>query len=146
MNKIYNMHIEKCAEIDSKAFASAKAILGIDDALNMWDVRNVLREDLSKVSCIVAGFPCTSISSIGQQQGFSNTCLDCNHTFSSLDVDEIGVCPICGSRNIEETPSSLVAYVIEAIKKIRPQLVVMENVANFATSKKFKADLIKLMT
>ena len=43
MNTFYNMHIEKCAEIDSKAFASAKAILGIEDALNMWDVRNVLK-------------------------------------------------------------------------------------------------------
>lgn len=144
MFEIFNMHIEKCAEIDEKAFASAKAILGIGDALNMWDVRNVLREDLSKVNCIVAGFPCQSISSIGEQAGISNTCLDCNHTFSPLDVDEIGICPMCGSRNIEETPSSLVAYVIEAIKKIRPQVVVMENVANFATSKKFKADFDKV--
>lgn len=144
MFEIFNMHIEKCAEIDEKAFASAKAILGIGDALNMWDVRNVLREDLSKVNCIVAGFPCQSISSIGEQAGISNTCLDCNHTFSPLDVDEIGICPMCGSRNIEETPSSLVAYVIEAIKKIRPQVVVMENIANFATSKKFKADFDKV--
>ena len=57
MKKLYNKHIEKCAEIDPKAFASAKVLLGIEDAVNLWDVRNVLREDLSKVTCIVAGFP-----------------------------------------------------------------------------------------
>ena len=117
MHEIFNMHIEKCAEIDEKAFASAKAILGIGDALNMWDVRNVLREDLSKVTCIVAGFPCQSISSIGEQAGISNTCIACNHTFSPLDVDEIGVCPVCGNRNIVETPSSLVAYVLVSFNK-----------------------------
>ena len=144
MKELYYKHIERCAEIDPKAFASAKVLLGIEDAMNLWDVRNVLREDLSKVTCIVAGFPCQSVSSIGEQAGISNTCLDCGHTFSPLDVDVIGVCPVCGSTNIEETPSSLVAYVLEAIKKIRPPLVVMENVSNFATSRKFRTDFEKI--
>lgn len=142
--KKYHKCIEKCAEIDEKAFASVKALLGLKDALNMWDVRNVLREDLRKVTCIVAGFPCQSLSSIGEQAGISNTCLACGHTFSPLDVDEIGVCPVCGSRNIEETPSSLVVYVLEAIRKIKPKLVVLENVVNWATSKKFRPDFEKV--
>ena len=141
---LYSKHIEGCAEIDDKAFASAKALLGIEDALNMWDVRNVLSFDLRKVTCIVAGFPCQSVSSIGEQAGISNTCLDCKHTFSPLDVDVIGVCPVCGSTEIEETPSSLVSYVLEAIRKIQPELVILENVANFATSKKFRSDFEKI--
>ena len=141
---LYSKHIEGCAEIDDKAFASAKALLGIEDALNMWDVRNVLSFDLRKITCIVAGFPCQSISSIGEQAGISNTCLDCKHTFSPLDVDVTGVCPVCGSTEIEETPSSLVAYVLEAIRKIQPELVILENVANFATSKKFRSDFEKI--
>lgn len=141
---LYSKHIEGCAEIDDKAFASAQALLGIEDALNMWDVRNVLSFDLRKVTCIVAGFPCQSVSSIGEQAGISNTCLDCKHTFSPLDVNVIGVCPVCGSTEIEETPSSLVSYVLEAIRKIQPELVILENVANFATSKKFRPDFEKI--
>lgn len=146
MKELYNKHIERCAEIDPKAFASAKVLLGIEDAVNLRDVRNVLREDLSKVTCIVAGFPCQSVSAIGEKLGLANCCKnpECGHSFSPLDVDVLGVCPVCGGTDIEETPSSLVAYVIEAIRKIRPQLVVMENVANFATSRKFRTDFEKI--
>lgn len=143
MKDLYNKHIVACAEIDQKAYASASVLLG-EEIVNLWDVRNVLNYDFKNVSCIVAGFPCQSISSIGEQAGISNTCLDCGHSFSPLDVEEIGVCPVCGSRNIEETPSSLVSYVLEAIKKFQPKLVILENVANFATSKKFKADFEKI--
>ncbi len=146
MNKLFNKRIVGCAEIDKKAFASAQALLGIDGALNMWDVHNVLSENYKKVNCIVAGFPCQSISSIGEKAGITNRCLnsDCGHIFSPLDVDDIGCCPICGTTNIDETPSSLVVYVLEAIRKYSPDVVIMENVANFATSKAFKSDFEKV--
>ncbi len=148
MNKLFNKRIVGCAEIDKKAFASAQALLGIDEALNMWDVHNVLNEDYEydKVNCIVAGFPCQSISSIGEKAGITNRCLnsDCGHIFSPLDVDDIGRCSVCGGTDIEETPSSLVAYVLEAIKKYSPDVVIMENVSNFATSKAFKSDFEKV--
>lgn len=146
MKENFKKCIVACAEIDSKAFTSAQALIGVEEILNMWDVRNVLNCDLTDVNCIVAGFPCQSISAIGEKLGITNYCKnpECGHTFSPLDVDVIGVCPICGSTDIEETPSSLVSYVLEAIRKIRPQLVVMENVANFATSKKFRSDFEKI--
>lgn len=148
--KKFNKRIIACAEIDKKAFESASALIGVDKTLNMWDVRNIINYDLRDVNCIVAGFPCQSISSIGNKRGIMNRCLnvECNHSFSPLDLDieEPGICPLCGSRNVEETPSSLVVYVLLAIKKIKPKLVVIENVANWATSKRFKADFEKIQS
>lgn len=145
MKDLYNKHIVACAEIDKKAFESEKVLLG-EEIVNLWDVRNVLSYDLKNVSCIVAGFPCQSVSSIGEKLGITNYCKnpECGHSFSPLDVDVLGVCPVCGCTDIEETPSSLVCYVLEAIKNIKPEFVILENVANFATSKRFRADFDKI--
>lgn len=136
--------IELCSEIDRKAFENACKLNSIAFDKNIWDIRNVLNISLEGINCIVAGFPCQSISSIGAQGGFMVKA-SCGHTFSALDVEEHGVCPICGTeiKYDTETPSSLVSYLMIAIQKAKPALVVIENVANWV-SKRFRGDFDKV--
>lgn len=134
----FNYEVVACAEIDKFAFASAKELLDIKDCINMWDVRNVLRYQLPAFNCLFAGFPCQSLSLIGKGAGVSWTC-ECGHTYNPLDLppDRRFICPECGceSENRNETPSSLIVYVLKAIELYHPNLVILENVANLLSAK-----------
>lgn len=99
------------SEIEQNAIKSYSLIHGIDENLNLGDIKEINIDKLVDFDLLLAGFPCTDISHNGKQQGF----------------------------NDKTTSSGLVNYAIEIISIKKPKFIVFENVKNLI-SKRFKED------
>lgn len=101
-------------EIDKYASRAYSQIHGVNEELNIWDVRKVNTILMNDVDLITYGFPCQDISVAGKQRGFKDA--EGNKTRSGLFFDAL--------RIIEET---------------RPLYAIAENVKAL-TSKKFEKE------
>lgn len=71
--------------------------------------------------------------------GASWSCNRCEHTYNPLEVHYSvrQSCPICGSKDIEKTRSSLLVEWLRFLKEKNPRFAIYENVKNI-TGKKFE--------
>lgn len=103
------------SEIDKYAIKSYCAIHGVDESLNLGDVVTLANNDEllkslkdKNIDLLTHGSPCTTFSASGKQTG----------------GDE-------GSG----TPSSLMWYSVNIIKKVKPKIIIWENVKNVLSSR-----------
>lgn len=102
-------------EINKYASKAYSLIHNVKESLNLWDVRNVSRENVNgDVDAMTWGFPCTDLSNAGLQKGF---------------VDEEG--------NV--TRSGLYYEGIRILKMLKPKFSIIENVKALI-SKKFSKE------
>lgn len=133
------------AEIDKFSSIGYDAIQGTRPEDNDGDVTtmNMLKaiEKYFGIEFFCLGFPCQDLSLNGAENGLKWQCLACGHEYNPLTVppEERDKCPVCqGSENITKTRSSLLVYSLEFIRKVKPKVVLIENVANFVKSSKFR--------
>lgn len=95
-------------EIDKYASKAYSLVHNVDESLNLWDIRNV---DVSYlVDLLVHSSPCTNVSIAGKNEG-----------------------AVKGSG----TQSALIYESIRIIQKIKPKVIVYENVTNILSRKHF---------
>ena len=133
------------AEFDKFASIAYDAILGTRPEDNDGDVTamNMLKaiEKYLGIEFFCLGFPCQDLSLNGVRNGLRWHCGSCGHEYDPLTVppEERDKCPNCQSgENISKTRSSLLVYSLEFIRKVKPKVVLIENVANFAKAAKFR--------
>lgn len=133
------------AEIDKFASIAYDAMHGTRPEDNDGDVTaiNMLKaiEKYLGIEFFCLGFPCQDLSLNGAGNGLKWHCGACGHEYDPLTVppEERDKCPNCqGSENISKTRSSLLVYSLEFIRKVKPKVVLIENVANFVKSAKFR--------
>lgn len=104
-------------EVDKFAVKSYCAVHGIDEKLNLGDIKMVAEKERNGNSCLqdfdlmTWGFPCQDISVVGKQKGFVDE--QGNQTRSGLYYDGLGI-----------------------LKSKKPKISIIENVKNL-TGKKF---------
>jgi len=112
IKKIIQWTLACFCEIDSYAAKAYCAIHGVDESLNLIDIKKVNIDKLPDIDLMTWGFPCTSISRAGKQTGF---------------IDKSG--------NL--TQSGLYYEGLKILKAKKPKISFIENVENL-TSKRFK--------
>ena len=140
------------SEIDKYAIKSFCAVHGVDESLNWGDVCKIDETKLPDMDLYTFGSPCQDFSVAGKQKGAVWTCNDCtdeqgNPTeYNPLDVhwSKRDVCPICGSKNINKSRSSLVVEALRIIRHKKPKYLLMENVKNLV-GKQFKPSFDKII-
>ncbi len=83
------------------------------------------------------GSPCQDLSVAGKQKGTVWTCSHCGHTYNPLEAPytKRDACPICGSRDIEKTRSSLLVEWLRFLREKKPRFAIYENVKNITGSR-----------
>ena len=74
------------------------------------------------------GSPCQDLSVAGKQKGTVWTCSHCGHTYNPLEAPytKRDACPICGSRDIEKTRSSLLVEWLRFLREKNHDLPFMK--------------------
>lgn len=131
-------------EFDSYAARSYCAIHNADQSINLGDITQVDETAIEDFNMICGGSPCQDFSIAGEQKGSVWTCGSCNHEYNPLMVhwSKRGECPVCGSRDIIKTRSSLLVEYLRIIRAKRPDFGLYENVKNIV-GKKFKDTTFK---
>lgn len=112
----YPYNLVNYCEIDKYASKAYSQIHRVNEDLNLWDIQKVDENTLKNkgINFITYGFPCTDISSAGQQKGF-------------------------WEKNGEKTRSGLFFDALRVIKAVKPSVCIAENVKAL-TSKKFRKE------
>lgn len=112
----YEYNLVNYCEIDKYASKAYSQIHRVNEDLNLWDIQKVDENTLKDkgINFITYGFPCTDISTAGQQKGFYDS--DGSKTRSGLFFDALRI-----------------------IKAVKPVVCIAENVKAL-TSKKFRKE------
>lgn len=126
-------------EFDKFAAESYCAVHNVDLSLNLGDITKVDETKLNSFNMICGGSPCQDFSCAGKQAGSKWHCIDCGHEYNPLTVhfSKRDSCPICGSRNLDKTRSSLLVEWLRIIRANKPKWGIYENVKNIV-GKQFK--------
>lgn len=106
------------SEVDKHAIKAYTAIHGVDEKLNLGDIKKIDANKLEDFNLLVLGFPCQDLSPVGMRKGFKGE------------------------------KSSLYKYAFEILKNKKPDFIVIENVKDlilfFSDYKKIVSDLMGL--
>lgn len=97
------------------------------------DVYNIeVEEDHTYTANNVITYNCQDLSLAGKKNGATYTCKNCGHKYNPLEAhytkrDE---CPICGSKKLEKTRSSLIVEYLRFLREKQPMFAIYENVKN----------------
>lgn len=104
------------SEIDKFAIKSYCAIHGVDENLNLGDVKNIKTENLKEIDFMTWGFPCQDISIAGNLKGIEKG----------------------------KTRSGLYFEGYRILKEVMPKISIIENVKNL-TSKRFRNEFAEIL-
>lgn len=127
-------------EIDKYAVKSYCAVHNVDENINLGDITKIDTSDMNDFTMMCGGSPCQDFSLAGNQKGSVWTCTDCGHEYNPLEVhwSKRNICPVCSSKNIEKTRSSLLVEYLRVLREKHPKFALYENVKNIV-GKKFKS-------
>lgn len=115
-------------EIDKHASKAYALLHNVPEELNLGDIQEAEPHILPDFDLLTWGFPCTSVSIAGRQEGLRYRCKECNEEFS-LDVMKENNCPNCGSKHIRSiTESGLYLEGLRILIEKKPAYSVIENV------------------
>jgi DNA (cytosine-5)-methyltransferase 1 len=82
---------------------------------NLGDIIKVKKADVKPFNVLVGGSPCQDFSAAGKKAGSVWTCKDCGYAYNPMSVsyNKRKVCPVCNSRNLDKTRSSLLIYYLQ---------------------------------
>lgn len=134
-----NYNLKLFCEFDKFAEQSYCAIHDTDETLNIGDITKADETKVPDFNTMFGGSPCQDFSIAGKLGGASWSCNRCEHTYNPLEVHYSvrQSCPICGSKDIEKTRSSLLVEWLRFLKEKSPRFAIYENVKNI-TGKKFE--------
>lgn len=132
-----NWQLVNFCEFDPYATKSYCAIHEVDESLNLGDITLVDENGLEAFNMICGGSPCQDFSIAGEQRGSVWTCGDCKKSYNPLMVhfSKREYCPVCGSKHIIKTRSSLLVEYLRIIRANRPNFGLYENVKNIVGAK-----------
>ena len=115
-------------------------IINIKNTNRKKDVYNIeVEEDHTYVANNIITYNCQDLSLAGNKKGAMYTCKDCNYKYNPLEAHytKRDICPICGSKNLEKTRSSLIVEYLRVLREKQPEFAIYENVKNII-GKEFK--------
>lgn len=132
-------------EFDKFASKSYAAIHHVSEDTNIGDINKVDEKNMPYFNVICGGSPCQDFSISGKQKGSVWTCKACGHKYNPLTVhySKREECPVCHSKDLEKTRSSLLVEWLRMIRGNKPKWGIYENVKNIV-GKQFKDTTFKL--
>lgn len=138
-------HIVRYCEIDKYASKAYTLIHNVSETINLGDIQHVDAKNIPDFDLLTWGFPCTSVSIAGRQEGLKYRCEKCSHEFT-LDRMKENQCPSCGSYQIKSiTQSGLYIEGLRILKEKKPMYSIIENVKAL-TYKSHKKTLQKILS
>ena len=122
---------------DNMVFYPIKSIIDKNCKATVYNIE--VQEDHTYCisNCFVGN--CQDFSTSGKREGAIWKCNDCNHKYNPLTVNftQRNLCPMCKSKNIDKTRSSLIIEYLRILNAKKPSFAIYENVKNLV-SKEFK--------
>lgn len=126
-------------EFNTYAAKAYCAIHGELEEKNLGDITKVDENKLEEFNMICGGSPCQDFSLIGKQEGATWYCEDCGEYYNPLTVHfskrECCPNPLCRSKNLDKSRSSLLVEWLRVIRANKPSFGVYENVKNIVGAK-----------
>jgi DNA (cytosine-5)-methyltransferase 1 len=104
---------------------------------NLGDIIKVKKADVKPFNVLVGGSPCQDFSAAGKKAGSVWTCKDCGYAYNPMSVsyNKRKVCPVCNSRNLDKTRSSLLIYYLQFVRNFKPNFGLYENVKDITADR-----------
>ncbi len=134
-----NFEITLFCDNDKYAIESCCAVHDIDPKLNIGNIMFADDEAVPDFNVMFGGSPCQDFSTAGNKAASAWFCRDCGHSYNPLvqKPTERDLCPLCGSKNLDKTRSSLLVEWLRFLRVKKPKFAIYENVKNIV-GKRFR--------